>query len=342
MARCKGMRIVVVTALTAGRGSLQETQETAGADWVAFCDEPLLSRVWEVRPASDLFHDPARNARIHKLLPHLYFPEYDYSLWLDSNLELRTPVRELVETYLVDADAAFLPHPHRRCLYEEAAECARLGLEDPQVLAEQVERYRREGFPTGAGLFQAGAILRRHCPAVARFNEVWWAELCRFARRDQVSGIYAALRTGLRWTSFAVEPGEASGAAGGRQVGPHFRSHPHAVGEAGGSQLPGQWPEAPPGDRGPLRALVIRQQHLEAAQAQAAAQAQEAERYARSLEEEIARRDGMMGEAERYVASLREELGRRETARADAERYALSLERAVARLRRPWWRASGD
>jgi hypothetical protein len=47
-------------------------------------------------------------------------------------------------------------------------------------------------------------ILRRHTPAVAAFNEAWWAEIQAGSRRDQVSFTYVAWKLGLRYATIKV------------------------------------------------------------------------------------------------------------------------------------------
>ena len=36
-------------------------------------------------------------------------------------------------------------------------------------------------------LYMGGAIIRRNVPTVNQFNEAWWAEICRWGQRDQLS-----------------------------------------------------------------------------------------------------------------------------------------------------------
>lgn len=179
------MKVVVITAITAGRDGLKENQNTEGAEFVAFCDRPLVSNTWEIRPACDLFRDPVRNAKAHKILPHLYFPDYDYSLWIDGTLELMDPAPLLVERYLAECDVVFGRHSVHRSLDDEVEACLREVLDDPALIQEQIEAGGVAD--SGPGFPLASAILRRHTPTVAQFNAVWWSEICRWSRRDQLS-----------------------------------------------------------------------------------------------------------------------------------------------------------
>jgi hypothetical protein len=106
-------------------------------------------------------------------------------------------VRELIDRYLVDADIALFRHSQRDCLYDEAEACKKAGLDDPDVINYQVQRYRNEGYPAHDGLIEAGVLLRRHTPAVQELSEAWWREICRGSPRDQISGNYVLHSLGI-------------------------------------------------------------------------------------------------------------------------------------------------
>ena len=167
-----------------------------------------VETAWEVRPACTLFADPRRNSRAHKILAHQYLSGYDYSLWIDGSIRLLASARDLVNTYLSDADVALFRHPERDCLYEEAAVCADARLDDAGVLAAQVATYRRAGHPAHAGLNECAVILRRHNAHTAAFDAAWWSEYCRHSCRDQVSVNYVLRVLGVR---LAILPGAIRG-----------------------------------------------------------------------------------------------------------------------------------
>lgn len=196
----------VCTSITAGKDSLREDQEPQSGDvkFTAFLDWPASSQLWNVRPACEKFRCPAMNSRIHKIMPHLYFPEAKYSLCMDGTLALRVRVEELFRDFLGDADVAMFAHPDRDCLYDELVAATPLSKYSAAEMAEQVERYRAYGWPPHAGLWENAVILRTHTPAARRFNECWWAEMCRGSRLDQLACPVAAHKSGVR---IAVIPG---------------------------------------------------------------------------------------------------------------------------------------
>ncbi len=197
-------KIVVFTAVTGGKDDVQHEQEKDGADFVAFLERgALLSPTWKIREACTLFVDPRRNARIHKILAHQYFPEYEYSLWMDGPARLKVPAWLLVTKFMdADTDLVLFEHPERRCVYEEMRVCAAWKLEDEGVIEEQKQAYEQAGYPVNAGLFESGLLLRRHSPKMELFNNLWWSELSRHSKRDQISLPFALCRAGLKVKTF--------------------------------------------------------------------------------------------------------------------------------------------
>lgn len=144
----------------------------------------------------DLFKDDRRNSRIQKIMPHLYMT-CEYSLYIDGNIRLLKTPEELIETYLKEYDIALFKHPTRDCLYNEALVCAKMGLDDPETIIEQVKDYELTGYGKHKGLCECGIILRRHTPQVQALNERWWAHYCRYSRRDQISFMKAVDEVGI-------------------------------------------------------------------------------------------------------------------------------------------------
>lgn len=136
----------------------------------------------------DKFREPRRNAKIYKILPWLFF-EAEWSVWVDANIFPRI----IPEAWIVLAaghDVTVFEHYHRDCIYAEAEECKRLNKDDHALIDAQVAHYRAEGVPEHGGLAMCGVIIRRHTERVRQLCERWWAEICRWTCRDQISFPY--------------------------------------------------------------------------------------------------------------------------------------------------------
>lgn len=144
----------------------------------------------------DKFKDPRRNSRIQKIMPHKYF-DSEYTIYLDGNMKLLISPEEVIERYMQGYDMALFAHGRRDCIYDEALECARLKLDDPEAIIEQAKYYEDHEYAKHKGLLQGGFIVRRNNARTQAFNEAWWADYCRFSRRDQLSLMPAIDKSGV-------------------------------------------------------------------------------------------------------------------------------------------------
>lgn len=151
----------------------------------------------------EIMCDPKKSSLFYKsLTPE--FDNHEYSIWMDGNTSLKVDPEYLIEKYLQDCDIACLKHPDRDCIYEEAKTCQMLNLDDTEVIEEQMSRYKENLYPKDHGLSCTTYILRRHTPEIAYFNRVWWEEICKGSRRDQLSFDYALWRTNTKVKWFDV------------------------------------------------------------------------------------------------------------------------------------------
>jgi hypothetical protein len=194
-------RIEVVTCITGGKDTLRDDQVKGNAKFICYTDNPdLKSETWEIRKAYDKFKDPRRNSRMHKIMMHKY-SDADITIWIDGNIELSISPEEIVEKYLKDFDLAMFKHGSRDCIYDEAMEVAKLGLDDVELIIEQAKHYEDNGYAKHKGLLSGFCIVRRNTQKVRDMNEAWWADYCRFCRRDQISLMPAIDKVGIRYNS---------------------------------------------------------------------------------------------------------------------------------------------
>ncbi|OGZ05819.1 MAG: hypothetical protein A2845_03375 [Candidatus Lloydbacteria bacterium RIFCSPHIGHO2_01_FULL_49_22] len=213
-------RIVVYTAIFGPVDHLQEPLVIpADCDFVCLTDQSFRSKVWQVRRiASPLPGDFQRSNRFCKLFPHKFFPEYEYSIYVDGNMIIHGDVSVLIKSSLKSANIAFFDHAQIKnspidCIYDEAELIYKLALkgrhkDDPVIVRAQMERFHKEGYPEHNGLISGMVVLRRHNePDVIRAMEAWWGCLTTMSRRDQLSFNYVAWKLGLR---VAYLPGDST------------------------------------------------------------------------------------------------------------------------------------
>ncbi len=181
-------RYVVYTAVVGGYDDLPPPKYgPPGADFVVFSDTPINFDGWVVRPLNYQHPDPTRSARFVKLHPHLYFPEYEHSIWIDANIGVQGDVGLFVDK-LGDRLVGAIPHPLRECIYEEGVECIARRKDDAAIITRHLESYRTQGVPENLGLWETNVLVRRHNdPDCIKFMAAWWREIQAGSRRDQLS-----------------------------------------------------------------------------------------------------------------------------------------------------------
>ena len=192
---------VIYTAIFGRYDTLIEpTYLPEGWDLVCFTDTDFESETWEIRNVKGIFKDSTRDARKYKVLPHRWFKEYDYSLWVDGNFLIRGDVGELIDTYLKNTNIAIHNHEEsadvRDCIYDESLAVIKLKKDDVDIVKEQMIKYQNDNYPHNNGLAVSGVILRRHNEEDCIIGmEKWWSEIDNGSKRDQLSFNYAMWKT---------------------------------------------------------------------------------------------------------------------------------------------------
>jgi len=162
-------------------------------DYVMFVDQETIEKQRKELGASHwtVINPPAaligkRLSKIIKVLPVIFLPEYRYSVYFDASIEQIGDINDFAQ----DSEFRMCHHPRRDCAYAEGAVCVSQGLDDPQVINSQLERYRAEDYPYDNGLVMGGMIARKHNKRTQRINEAWWDEVITGSYRDQLSFNY--------------------------------------------------------------------------------------------------------------------------------------------------------
>ncbi len=195
-----------------------------GIEPVLFSDrKPRFVSGWNWRPMTGEMAKlgPSLGNRYAKFFPQKIFPDADYSIYIDANLLVIGDLNPLLAEFIAsDADIGLFPHSARSDIFSELDFCKQVGKLAPKdhALGEaQVAFYRAEGLTEEALLTENSVILRRHGRGEARgaaldaAMELWWEQLERFTKRDQLSLPYVLSRSGLRvklwdWNFLAPNP----------------------------------------------------------------------------------------------------------------------------------------
>jgi Protein of unknown function (DUF616) len=185
-------KFVIYTAISGNFDNLiQHAYVSKDADYICYTDQVITDPgIWEIRSLETQHLDRVRSAKYYKLFPHELFPEAQYSVWIDGNIDVLTSRLELRVMELMASDALISANIHfeRDCAYEEALVCNRLQLDDLDVISNALKHLEKEGFPRHYGLFEMNIIFRQHHRMEnVQLMQSWWEMITKFSRRDQIS-----------------------------------------------------------------------------------------------------------------------------------------------------------
>lgn len=188
-----------------------------GVDFFAFTDDPKkVCKPWKPILVKDDIKDKERlRSRHPKLLPHLYFSDYDVSIYIDSNFLIVGNIIELLEK-LNGFQMALFDHNQsddiRNCVYQEYEAILELGKrrgvykDNPKVMEQQIQFFKDQNYPPENGLICGGVLIRKHNdPQVIKLMEDWWGFVSTQSLRDQLSFNYVAWQNKFNYT---IIPGD--------------------------------------------------------------------------------------------------------------------------------------
>jgi hypothetical protein len=138
--------------------------------------------------------------RYLKMHPYELFPDYDFAVYLDGNIQIISDIRPMLRQVSPATGLAIHTHSRRNCVYDESKICIRIKKGNRKKINTQMNKYRKEGFPCHWGLFECTMII---CDLKNEIGErilsSWWEEfLSAESLRDQLSLPYILWKNGYK------------------------------------------------------------------------------------------------------------------------------------------------
>ena len=200
-------KLVVYTAMVGAKEALanplaglpSDATTDLDLDFVCVTDDPALrSPVWRCQLLAGGHVPTEKLSRRPKAMPHEYFPEADYSLYVDNTVTFkRLPQQSDLATDRPSLFKAFR-HATRHDPAQEAEAVAILGYDDVATICAQMDFYAaQQPLDSVTPLTTATVLLRaHHSPEIVRFGVTWWESILAFSKRDQLSFDFALRRSG--------------------------------------------------------------------------------------------------------------------------------------------------
>ncbi len=188
-------KILIYTAIAGSYDTLRDPLVVNDrCRYICFTDDlSIKSEIWEVRPLDIINNDMVRSAKRLKVLPHEYFNEYSWSIWVDGKFQIKRDLVELIQKNTLYSNFLSFMHYKRSRVFDEAKTCIDLGFDDADIINKQIEAYKNDGFLDDNELIEGGVLFRKHNERnVIMLMERWWKEINNHSRRDQISFNYCA------------------------------------------------------------------------------------------------------------------------------------------------------
>lgn len=130
--------------------------------------------------------------RYFKMLGSDYFKDYDYTIYIDANLEVYGDLSENLKYINETTGIAMFNHSSRGCIYKEAEACKIQKKGNWNAMYKQTMDYKSEGMPINFGMCECCVIVRD----IKNNNSLkimssWWEEFIkRESYRDQIAWPY--------------------------------------------------------------------------------------------------------------------------------------------------------
>ena len=190
---------------------IQHTCINHNYDYVCFTDnndmiEKKQIGVWQILPLVFNKLDNIKNARWHKVHPHVLFPNYEKSIWIDSNSDILTSkLFQLIENNV--SKPLLVPlHFSRDCIYDECQACIMCEKESEQNANAMQAFLKSHNMPENYGLNETNILIRNHLnPQIIAIMEQWWDFIEKYSKRDQLSFSYVLYKNDITVPSISFE-----------------------------------------------------------------------------------------------------------------------------------------
>jgi len=154
--------------------------------------------IWEIRPLVSADYDHTRINRWHKTHPHILFPEYEKSIYVDANINILTS--HLFNVIQEKAQPIVLPeHFGHINIYNELNWALNSGIDDKNLIQKELDFIKSENMPQNYGFCENNLIYREHHnPKIIKLNEDWWYMIQNYSKRDQLSFCYILWKNGFK------------------------------------------------------------------------------------------------------------------------------------------------
>ena len=166
----KTLKKVVYSALFGRYDNIHSIVKEYGYDYVLFTDHIIENKTdsnWTIvyidEEIKNLNMNIIKKQRFIKTHPHLFFKNYDLSIYIDTTFSIKGKLDEFLIRILTPKLSIYvLEHPERSTINNEFITVINLHKDSNKSVTSVQNKYNRENFPDDNGLAECCLIIRKH------------------------------------------------------------------------------------------------------------------------------------------------------------------------------------
>jgi len=175
-------------------------------DYFCFSNRTQESKTWKIINTDNYISIPDNSIlnRFFKWNPHILFKNYDFSVYIDGNLEIISDsfYKRVLELANSNCKISISKHPLRNNIYQEAKKCIEYGKDDSNKIKNYIE-YINKTYTNDRLLYQNGLIFRKHNDdIIIKLDKLVYSYIIQYTRRDQLILPYIRQQMNINITDF--------------------------------------------------------------------------------------------------------------------------------------------
>ena len=209
------LKKVVYTVLLGKYDEIHPVIKQKGYDYYLITDQKIENNTdlnWTILYINEKLNysnkrDVVKRQRYYKINPHIFFKNYDISIYFDTTCSINGNLDDFLLRILTQNMSIYvLEHPEANSINIEFKRVILRGKEKKEMINLIKYKYKRENFPDNNGLSENCLIIRKHNELrCINFMNKWFNEIKRNSHRDQLSFNYILWKNNNKDVKYVIK-----------------------------------------------------------------------------------------------------------------------------------------
>lgn len=209
------LKKVIYTIILGSYDKPKRFNKQEGYDYFLFTDDNSIEQYkntnWTLLKVPDevknLNVSTVKMQRFLKLHPHLYFKNYELSIYIDGTFIIKGNLDEFLLRILTPKFYFYtFEHPERNNIFQEIKQVVRVKKEKKSLGELLVKKYMEEKYPYNNGLIESCLLIRKHNDKQCiNIMTKWYREIKKYSHRDQLSFNYIIWKNKIKMKYISKE-----------------------------------------------------------------------------------------------------------------------------------------